>query len=73
MKNDFVLTIILNEEAKRYSLSKKRAESLLRLIIAHNKNKNNIIDEKDEIIAMIRSSEIISIKQSKNQILIKLL
>ena len=72
LEKDFILTIILKEEAKKYSLPKEKAENLLNLIITQNKNGTSDLEEKDEIIEMIRSAVIVSIERSENQITIKM-
>ena len=72
MKKDFVLTIILKEEAKNYSMPKEKAESLLAFIIAKNKEIGNKNEKKDEIIKLIKSSSVVSVERFENQIVIKL-
>ena len=72
MKKDFVLTIILKEEAKNYSLPKEKAEKLLRLIISKNGEECNKFEKRDEIIELIKSSSIASVERFENQIVIKL-
>ena len=71
MKKEFILTIILKEEAKNFSLPKDKAENLLNSIIAQNKSIINF-DKKGEIIEMIKSSDIISVQRLENQIIIRL-
>ena len=63
MEKDFVLTIILREEAKNYPLPKEKAENLLNIILAQNGEKGNKDEKKDEIIELIKSSSIVSVDE----------
>ena len=72
-KSPTILTIILHNESKNYTLPGPQAEALFKML------KGNYLDsdddqesEKDEIIRLLRSAKIKSIQRTDNRILIYL-
>ena len=70
-----ILTILLQEEAKKYKLTDEQANNLLRILESHYQKGNKIAkfeDIKDELIKLILSSKITSVTHDGDRIEISL-
>jgi len=71
LQKKLILTILLQEEAKKYSLTGEQADNLFKVLEAHYQKENTTAgfgDIKDELVKLLLSSKIISVNRDGDKI-----